>query len=92
MSWFLRQDNVGRCAGFRLEGWRRWSAHPLDDVECRGQAQYPTFAPGSSEAALGFLVSVYLGRHLPQLRMRTSIFSPLQVLGILSPEETSVQV
>lgn len=69
-----------------------WSAHPLDDVECRGQAQYPTFAPGSSEAALGFLVSVYLGRHLPQLRMRTSIFSPLQVLGILSPEETSVQV
>ena len=72
--------------------WLRWSAHPLDDVECRGQAQYPAFAPGSSEVALGFLVSVYLVHNLPQLRMHTFIFSPLQFLCILSPEETSVHV
>jgi len=86
MSWFLRQDK-----GWE-EGWLRWSAHPLDDVECRGQAQYPAFAPGSSEVALGFLVSVYLVHNLPQLRMYTFIFSPLQFLCILSPKETSVHV
>ena len=28
--------------------------HPVGGVGCRGHAQYPTFAPGSSEMAVGF--------------------------------------
>ena len=34
---------------------------PLGGGVCRGYAQYPAFAPGSSKAAVGiFLVSLYL--------------------------------
>ena len=56
---------VGVCLGIRPEEWLRWFAHPfLGGVVCRGHTQYPVFAPGSSEVALGlfvsFLVSVYL--------------------------------
>ena len=40
--------------GVRLDGWLRCFAHFLCDGVCRGHAQYPAFAPGSSEVAVGF--------------------------------------
>ena len=81
------------CPGVGPEGWLRWSAHPLGGVECRGHAQCPAFAPGSSEVAVGFLVFLYLVVHyLPQLHMPTVIFSPLSFLCILLLKETFVQV
>lgn len=62
-----------------LEGWLRRSAHPLGDAVCRGHAQYPAFAPGSSEMAAGvfwsFLHLVVL--NLPQLCIHPVIFSLL---------------
>ena len=48
---------VGVCSRVRLEGWLRWFAHPLAGVLCRGHAQYPAFAPGSSKVAVGFFWS-----------------------------------
>ena len=48
----LYRGRVGVCSGVWPEGWLRWFAHPLGSVECRGQAQYPAFAPGSSEVAV----------------------------------------
>ena len=36
------------------EGWLGWSAHPLGGAVCRNHAEYPAFAPGISEAAVGF--------------------------------------
>ena len=49
------------CPGVGVEGWLRGSAHPFGGVECRGHAQYPVFAPGSAEVAVGvFLVFLYL--------------------------------
>ena len=41
---------VGIGSGVGPEGW---FAHPLGGVECRGHAQCPAFAPGSSEVAVG---------------------------------------
>lgn len=55
-SGFLYGVRTGECPGVRPEGWLRWSAHPFGNV-CRGHAQYPTFAPGSSEVGVGFLWS-----------------------------------
>ena len=37
-----------------LDGWLWWSAHPLGGAVCRNHAEYPAFAPGISEAAVGF--------------------------------------
>ena len=73
---------------------------PLGGVECRGHSQDPVFAPGSSEVAVGYLVSLYLVvQNLPQLHMcmaqlhmRTVIFSPLKFLYILLMEEMFFQV
>ena len=62
------------CLGVRPEGWLRWFAHPLGDVECRDHAQYPAFAPSTSEVAVGFFVSFV--QFLPQLRMYAVLFSP----------------
>ena len=70
--------SVGVCPGVGQEGRLRWSAHPLGGVLCRGHAQCPAFAPGSSEVAVGFLVFLYLVVHnLPQLPIYAVIFSPL---------------
>ena len=44
----------------RPEGRLRWSTRPLGVAECRRPVQLPAFAPGSSEVAVGFLVSLYL--------------------------------
>ena len=69
---------VGAGPGVRPEGWLRWCAHPSSDAMCRGHVQYPAFAPGSSEVAVGFLVFSYvLAHNFPQLHMGTVIFSPL---------------
>ena len=69
---------VGAGPGLRLEGWLRWSAHPLGGVVCREPVQYSAFAPDPSEVAVGFLVFLYLVvQNLPQLRMHAVIFSPL---------------
>ena len=36
-----------------LEGWLRWSAHPLGDAMCRDHGQDPDFAAPASEMAVG---------------------------------------
>ena len=48
-------------------------------VPCAGiMYSYPTFAPGSSEMAVGILAILYLFIHnLPQLCRHAVIFSPL---------------
>ena len=59
---FLYGVRVGMCPGLRLEGWLRCFAHPYGGGECKGHAQYPAFAPGSSEVAVvlfGPLVSFH---------------------------------
>ena len=86
---------VGACPGVELEGWLRCFAHPSDGVVCRGHAQYPTFAPSSSELAVGFFCCccfVSCVQNLPQLCMHAVIFSPLQFLSILLLKERCVQV
>ena len=90
---------VGVCPGVEPGGWLRWLAHPWGGVECRGHSQYPVFAPGSSEVAVAYLVSLYLVQNLPQLHMRTAqlhmrtvIFSPLKFLCILLMEVMFFQV
>ena len=66
------------CPGVGQERWLRWSAPPFGGVESRGHAQYPAFAPASSEVAVGFLVFLYLVVHnLSHLHIYTVIFSPL---------------
>ena len=54
------------CLGIRPEEWVAWFAHAfLGGVVCRGHAQYPGFAPGSSEVALGLFVSFLVFLYLP---------------------------
>ena len=66
------------CPGVGPEGWLRWSAHAFGGAVCRGHAQCPAFAPGSSRAAVGlFGLFLYFVHNLPQLHMHTVIFSPL---------------
>ena len=66
------------CPGVGPEGWLRRFAHPLGGVACRGHAQDPAFAPGSSEVAVGlFDLFVSFVQNLPQLCMLAVIFSPL---------------
>ena len=48
-------------------GWR--AAHPVGGAMCRENVRHPTFALGSSEMAVEFLVFLYLTVHtLPQLK------------------------
>ena len=51
---------VGMCLPVRPEGWLRCFAHSLGGGVCRGLVQYPVFAQGSSDVAVGFWVSLYL--------------------------------
>ena len=60
---------------------------------CEGLAQYPAFAPSSSEVAVGVSVSLYLVvQNLPHLRVHAVIFSPLSFLCISLLEEMFVSV
>ena len=68
---------VGARPGFGLEGWLRWSAHPLGGTVCRVYAQYLAFAPDSSEVAGRFLAFLFLVHYLPQWHIHAAIFSPL---------------
>ena len=62
------------CPGVRLEGWLRWSTHPLGGAVSRGHVQYSDFAPET----LFLLVFLYHNVHnLPQLCMHVAIFNPL---------------
>ena len=55
--------------------------------------QYPAFAPGSSEVALGVFWSLLsFIQNSSQLHMHTVIFSPIQFLCILWLKERCVQV
>ena len=45
---------VGVCPGAGPEAWLRCFAHPSGGGVCRGHAQFPAFAPGSSKVAVGF--------------------------------------
>ena len=56
----LYRVRVRAGSGIWLEGWLRWSAHPLGGVLWRVHAQHPAFAPDSSEVEVGFLVFLYL--------------------------------
>ena len=42
--------------GVQLEEWFRWFAHPFGGGVGRGYAQYPAFAPSSSEVEGGFFI------------------------------------
>ena len=58
--------------GVWLEGKLRWPAHPFAGVECRGHAEDPAIAPGSSQMATGVFclfcfVFLYFVYNLPQL-------------------------
>ena len=77
---------VGAGPGVRLEGWLRWSAHPLSGAVCKVHGQYPAFAPETSELAVGFLLFLYFVYNLPQLHMY-SYFTPLYFLCVLLLEE-----
>ena len=57
---FMGVGRVGVCSGVWPEGWLRWFAHPLGCVEYRGQAQYPAFAPGSSEVAVQLFFGLFV--------------------------------
>ena len=59
-SLFLVGVRVGVCPLVRPEGWFRCSAHSWGNAVCRGLVQYPVCAQGSSDVAIGFLVSLYL--------------------------------
>lgn len=48
----LNGVSVGAHRWFGLQGWLRWSAHPLDAAVV--QAQSPAFAPAPQEWQLGF--------------------------------------
>ena len=54
---------VGLGPGVGPEGWPRWFAYLLGDIACRGHTQYPAFALGSLEMAVGLLVFLYLVRN-----------------------------
>ena len=54
MSLFLIRGEGRGMSGVRLEGWLRWFPHPLGGAVCRGHAQGPAFASGSSKVATGF--------------------------------------
>lgn len=61
-------------AGVRLEGWLRWSAHPMVVL---GAGGLPCFCSRSSQVAFGFLVFLYLFiQNLPPLPMCLVIFRP----------------
>ena len=66
---------------------------------CRGAcaipcfcSQHPSFAPGSLDVTVGFLVFLYLVHNLPQLHMHIVIYSSLQFLYILLLKEMFVQM
>ena len=66
------------CPRVGLVGWLGWRAHPFGGGVCKGHAQYPIFASGSSEVAIGLLVFLYtLVHNLPQLHMHAAVFSPI---------------
>ena len=81
------------CPRVRLERWLKGSARHFRWCVCRGHAQYPAFAPYSSEVAAGlFVLLIPYCPDSPQLCIHTIRFCPLQFLYILLPEETFVQI
>ena len=89
--------------GVRMEGWRRWFAHPLGGGVCRGMlntlvfSQVPLFAPGSSQVAvelflLFFGLFVCLSGIGPNCTCTKLFLGPMQFLCILLLEETCVHV
>ena len=62
------------CPGVRLEGWLRWSAHPLGGVVCRGHVQYPVCSLQTWQ--LGFLVSYPLSRICPNCACTSLVLVP----------------
>ena len=54
MSLFLIWGECRGMSGLGLKGWLRWFPHPLGGAVCRGHAQCPAFASGSSKVAIGF--------------------------------------
>ena len=51
---------LGAGPAVGLEGWLRWFAYHFGGAVCRAHAQYPAVAPRSLEAAVEFLVFLYL--------------------------------
>ena len=81
------------CPGVGPEGRLRCFAHLLGGGACRGHAQYPAFAPVSSEVAVGFLrLCIFWVQNLSQLGRHVVVFSLIQFLWFLFLEERRVQV
>ena len=81
--------SVGADLWVGVEGWLRWSAHPFGGAVCSYHAQYPAFAPSTSEVAVTFWPFYIL---LFILYFIVILFSPLSFLCILLLEEMCVQV
>ena len=86
---FLYGVRVGVCPGVGLEEWLRCFVHPLGVTVCRGHAQYPAFAPGSSKLAVGFFgLCIFCPEFFP-----TAVsFSGIQFLGVLLLMDQCLQV
>ena len=60
------------CPGVRPEAWLRWFAYPSGSVMCRVHTQYLAFVLGSSEVAVGFLVSFvpFMFRYIQKVTLK----------------------
>ena len=72
-----------------LQATQSWEHAQYPGVECRGHAQYPAFAPGSSKVAVGPF-GLYT-QNLLQLCTHAVIFSLIQFLCISLLEKSCVQ-
>ena len=92
------------CPAVRMEGWRRWFAHPLGGGVCGGGmlhtllfSQVLLFAPGSLQVAVGFFFSLFWSLFIfvwswPHCTSTKLFFGPMQFPCILFLEETCVHV
>ena len=91
--------------GVRMEGWRRWFAHPLGGGVAGGMlntlvfSQVPLFAPGSSQVAVGMFVVVVVAVLFvslsgigPNCTCTKLFLGPMQFVCILLLEEICVHV
>ena len=76
-----------------MEGWLGWSVHPIGGAVCRG-GKHSTLLLllALQKWQLGFSLFVSFVQNLPGLCILTVIFSPLEFLCVLLPEQTFVQV
>lgn len=74
------EGGSGECLQWLTRGLAGLAPPVSAGAMCRGHAQYPAFAPGSSKVAVGFLLLLYLViQNLPQLHVHPVIFGPYSI-------------